>query len=252
MVRGLAIYARALFSPVHVSAWAFLSLAFIIVGPFGTYEELGMIDRALLWSVSIACAIALAIGIRLAVEAFRPDMSFVQASATAAFPTSGVMAWIMRPAMQDGFNIPADLAPGPLEIFLLTLVLAFAVISIQMHTRKGDQRDSDIQRSRLLRRLEPKLDGEILHLSVDDHYVDVATSKGTGRILMRFSDAIEEVAPAIGMQVHRSHWVAHEAISDVVREGGRTFVVLVNGARVPVSRAYQAAVEGFTLASGRA
>ena len=39
---------------------------------------------------------------------------------------------------------------------------------------------------------------------MNDHYVEVETTKGTTLILLRFSDALEELGCAYGLQVRRS------------------------------------------------
>ncbi|NNF24714.1 MAG: LytTR family transcriptional regulator [Rhodobacteraceae bacterium] len=54
---------------------------------------------------------------------------------------------------------------------------------------------------------------------------------------MRFFDAIGELDTVTGFQVHRSHWVAPEAISQVEQDRKRMFLRLDCGRRVPVSRA---------------
>lgn len=57
-----------------------------------------------------------------------------------------------------------------------------------------------------------------------------------------------------GFQVHRSHWVAREAIRHAERDRGRMFLPLDCGRRVPVSRAYYPVIEdaGVPCASGGA
>jgi DNA-binding LytR/AlgR family response regulator len=61
-------------------------------------------------------------------------------------------------------------------------------------------------------------------------------------ILMRLADAIGELPPSHGMQVHRSWWVGYEAVASIEREAGRVTLRLTDGTQVPVSRTYQAAV----------
>jgi DNA-binding LytR/AlgR family response regulator len=55
---------------------------------------------------------------------------------------------------------------------------------------------------------------------------------------MRLSDAIAELEGIEGAQVHRSWWVAREAIAQAVRGDGRATLTLQDGAEVPVSRTY--------------
>ena len=94
---------------------------------------------------------------------------------------------------------------------------------------------------RVVARLEPHLHGALLSLTGRDHYVDVRTAAGTGAILMRFSDAMAEVAPVEGAQIHRSHWVAWAAIEGIARDGGKP-VVVTGTERLPVSRRYRQAL----------
>ena len=52
-------------------------------------------------------------------------------------------------------------------------------------------------------------------------------------VLIRFSDALKELAGHPGAQVHRSHWVAHGQAKRLLREKNRTMVELVDGRRLP-------------------
>ncbi|MGD9866167.1 MAG: LytTR family DNA-binding domain-containing protein [Pseudodonghicola sp.] len=96
---------------------------------------------------------------------------------------------------------------------------------------------------RLARRLPEDFQGPILRLSSEDHFVDVITAAAVHRLRMRFADAIDEMDTVEGDLTHRSHWVARAAIDGVEREGGRIFIRLVNGDRVPVSRTYRPGLE---------
>ena len=55
---------------------------------------------------------------------------------------------------------------------------------------------------------------------------------------MRFSDALKEVEGEPGWRVHRSHWVAEAAMSDMKRTDGKLMIRTEDGALVPVSRTY--------------
>ena len=91
----------------------------------------------------------------------------------------------------------------------------------------------------LLARLPARSRAELLHLRMQDHYVEVHTTAGSEMLLLRFRDALREVEGIDGLQVHRSHWVARAAVVGVERQrGGRIALRLVNGAKVPVSRSF--------------
>jgi hypothetical protein len=99
-----------------------------------------------------------------------------------------------------------------------------------------------------LDRLPAHLGRDLLYISMQDHYVDAHTRVGHALVLMRLADAIRELDPASGLQIHRSHWVARGAIDRVERRDGRLTVVLSDGTRLPVSRSYVDAVKAAGLA----
>ncbi|ESQ85564.1 hypothetical protein ABAC460_23495 [Asticcacaulis sp. AC460] len=84
---------------------------------------------------------------------------------------------------------------------------------------------------------------DILALSAEDHYLRVHTSAGETLILMRLYDAIRELDGIEGSQIHRSWWVAKEAVADVRKSDGKMSLVLKNGLPAPVSRSYAKALK---------
>jgi len=84
---------------------------------------------------------------------------------------------------------------------------------------------------------------EIFALSAEDHYLRVHTSAGESLILMRLYDAVRELDGIEGSQIHRSWWVAKDAVADVARGDGKVDLVLKGGLRAPVSRRYQKALK---------
>ena len=91
--------------------------------------------------------------------------------------------------------------------------------------------------ARFYRRLSRTVSRDIVYLRMDDHYVKVSTTEGSCLILMRFADAVVELGD-LGMQVHRSYWVARRHMLSVVRREGRPMVHVTGGDHVPISRPY--------------
>jgi hypothetical protein len=92
---------------------------------------------------------------------------------------------------------------------------------------------------RFLERLPPKLRGaQVWAVEAEDHYLRLHTGKGQDLILMRLADAVAELEGIEGMQVHRSWWVARDAVADIARGDGRATLTLQDGSQVPVSRTY--------------
>lgn len=94
-----------------------------------------------------------------------------------------------------------------------------------------------------LSRLSARRGRNLLHLHMQDHYVEAHTDKGSELVLLRFRDAIRELEGLDGMQVHRSHWVAASAVDRALRRNGRLFLKLTNGDEVPVSRSFAPALK---------
>jgi DNA-binding LytR/AlgR family response regulator len=101
--------------------------------------------------------------------------------------------------------------------------------------------------ARFLDRLPPKLRGaRLIAIQSEDHYLRLHTDRGSDLILMRLSDALNELEGLEGAQTHRSWWVARDAVASVARGDGRAALTLDGGADrdliAPVSRRYARAL----------
>ena len=99
----------------------------------------------------------------------------------------------------------------------------------------------------ILDRVPLRQRSRLIALIVEDHYVDIVTDKGRTLVLMRLADAIREAAPVPGLQVHRSHWVASDAVVRAQRSEGKVMLELSNGMRLPVSRGFLPAAKDAGL-----
>jgi hypothetical protein len=92
-------------------------------------------------------------------------------------------------------------------------------------------------------RLPPRLRGAVIRaVQAEDHYLRIHTDRGSDLILMRLSDALDELEGLEGAQTHRSWWVARDAVRDVARGDGRATLTLEGGITAPVSRRYARAL----------
>ena len=101
--------------------------------------------------------------------------------------------------------------------------------------------------SKILDRV-PKLEhaNEVWALSAQDHYVRILTDKGAALTLTRLADAIAECDGVVGVQIHRSHWVALEFIQNPKTLKKDKFVQLPTGETLPVSKSrMKATLEGL-------
>lgn len=82
----------------------------------------------------------------------------------------------------------------------------------------------------------PPVSGEVLCLRMEDHYVRVHTLNGSRLVPGPFERVIAGVDRE-GMRVHRSWWVAREAVTGVVADGRNLRLTLRGDLTAPVSRA---------------
>lgn len=94
----------------------------------------------------------------------------------------------------------------------------------------------------LMAKLPVQMRGAVIALRAEQHYLRVYTASGECLILFRLSDAVLELGAA-GLQVHRSHWVAHQAVKGTLGNRAAPRLLLVNDLEVPVSRSYRKSVE---------
>jgi hypothetical protein len=121
--------------------------------------------------------------------------------------------------------------------------VAFDAFGMQAPTSENASEVAVEAPARLYERLPAGTTGMILHLSARDHFVDVELAGALISLRMRFSDAVAEMDGVAGMITHRSHWVAKEAITGVLREEGKMYLILETGRRVPVSRSARTRLE---------
>ncbi|MFC2966479.1 LytTR family DNA-binding domain-containing protein [Acidimangrovimonas pyrenivorans] len=230
-----------------MALWFLASVCVAIAGPFGTYEALGLAGRLLCWSAILALAFVAGAGTSWIMARCCRHRGFWQRQLIdAAFFTlfflpilRGVLLAVTGPAhrhlVMDSWQMAGAVLMVPLGLSLAEYLW------LRPRADAGEAAAPGMLRPgpRLLDRLTPERRGEILHLSGRDHYVDVKTDRGKDTLLMRFSDAMAELEGLDGLQVHRSHWVAVEAVRGAERERGRVYLTLVDGSRVPVSRSHQ-------------
>ncbi len=94
-----------------------------------------------------------------------------------------------------------------------------------------------------------ELDG-ILAIKAEQHYIRVYTLEREYMVLYRFSDAVRELEPALGVQVHRSYWVNRSAIERLRHSAKKLTVLLNSGMELPVSGPYQGLVRQMARESG--
>ncbi len=238
---------RALVAPTPVLSWLMVSAIFTLSGAFGSSDVLAVPQRLAFWLFIVGIGLGCGVTLRVTLQAVGRIRSYLAASFLAAVLSGLVLAAVLPRLVVEILGGPLARMPGYANTALLIAVLGIGVALLRHFLTREVASAPAVAAGppRLLARLPEEAEGPILHLSVNDHYVEVATERGTARLLMRFSDALHEIEGLPGARVHRSHWVARDAVVEVRRGGGRTLLVLSNGTEVPVSRAYLDAVETF-------
>jgi hypothetical protein len=114
---------------------------------------------------------------------------------------------------------------------------AFAPAAAAAEVSPGAANDPAL---RFLQRLPATVTAdEVIALKAEQHYLKVYTADRSYLTLYRFSDAVAEMDPAAGRQVHRSFWVRSSAIRAIKRDSRKYTVELVNGLAVPISVAHR-------------
>jgi hypothetical protein len=249
--------------PYHLPWVMGISVVMAVTGPFGTYETIGLGKRLLYFTITGILAWALVVGFIITlrqIEAFNRWPIVIRmalAGILAAVPTTAaviiVHSWLVWPMPWRAFPY----------IFPQTAFLAVVIsILVGLFVERRLHAEADSERARVaenvdaapapgaqpvapdfFRRVPPALGRDLQALEMEDHYLRIHTALGSDLILLRLRDALAELGPSRGRQVHRSWWVAEGAIASAERNAGRPVLVLRNGLRVPVSKSFREPVK---------
>lgn len=258
---------RQLCHPQTFGIWVLVAAALVVIGPLGTYASLDFGGRMVFWG--LVCSSSVVFG------CLAQDLAatFVKPRASYRFDIAVIlcMSLLYTPVMLlliHSMGIDSD---GPFRQFGRVLLVVFLATTLIQSLRRVygpapelEQSEIDArlkapepaklpvsptkppnlnQDCRLRNRLPPTVTGKILHLSARDHFVDVSLEGTLYTLRMRFADAVAEMDGVDGFHIHRSHWVARDAVATHERDNGKIHLVLHNGSQVPVSRNAKARLE---------
>ncbi|KPF83040.1 histidine kinase [Brevundimonas sp. AAP58] len=174
----------------------------------------------------------------------RPWLSIALLTAAITGPVS-LLVWLISGLVFSGRLYPVQMLPhliGPVAVVTAVMSAINVFVSksqpVQTHAAAAGAAPA-----RFPERLPPRLrGGTIRAVQAEDHYLRIHTDRGSDLILMRLSDALDELEGLEGAQTHRSWWVAKEAVRDVSRGDGRATLTLEGGITAPVSRRYAKAL----------
>jgi len=215
----------------------FLALA----GAFGT-QSAPLIHRMIFW-VSLMIAGSLCVGFILIATSKRPRIGqsrfvfWIFITLLTALPMS-LLAWMLSSSL-FGANAPSTFG---VYLWVSTLISGLVITLMMLLNTPGLATEGLSEKTgtmaiRFMARLPENLEGAVIYsLKAEDHYLNIHTSKGSALILSRLSDAISELEGIEGAQVHRSWWVARDAITGVHRTRNAVSLELKGDVIAPVSR----------------
>lgn len=231
---------RMIVRPRYWIVFAAVVALFTITGPFGTYLRLDFLPRLGYWLVvqtgawGIALVFISASIVRLENSTWPFFLHIFIGSAVAAIP---IAIWVV--AIN---SVVFDIGISWQELGANVLISAPVAVAIGLVTwmfaEPPELPSPGTEPAPLMQRLPVELRGPLVRISVQDHYSEVVTTKGSHLVLLRFSDALNETGDQAGMQVHRSHWVADAAVTALRRSDGRLTIRTSDDVDIPVSRTY--------------
>jgi hypothetical protein len=237
---------------IELSIMLALGLLLALLGPFGTFVMGGFAERLIYWiSLSVGGYLVYrpvaAYADRTAAQLDLPrPAAWALGVAVATLPMT-LVAWLASyrhtPGLWPSLDDYVEMYGNVLLIGAgITLIFWFASADERPPSSEpappsfGGPRPEAPGRARFLGRLPPHLGRELLALEMEDHYVRAHTANGSTLILMRLRDAVTELDGVEGMQVHRSWWVARDAVERIVQEGRSVRLKLKGGLEAPVAR----------------
>jgi LytTr DNA-binding domain len=214
------------------------------IGPFGTAEE-STPEKYGFWLAVIIAGGLIGIAIdKLLDRRIRNDWArLIVIAATMSLPITFLVFGAMLVVLGHDHDLSIPLVLG---LFSQVFVISLAVMAMRLlahrprrivETRTVTVPPLPGAGAAFRRRLSARhRSATLFAIEAHDHYVRVHTDAGEQLLSLRFSDALAELSGAPGFQVHRSWWVAADAIEAARWRRGRGEVELVNGMMVPISR----------------
>lgn len=235
--------------PVGVALMLGVAAVLAILGPFGTLDRLGLVQRLVYWLAMVVGTYGMG---AIASATVRPTIfdrlghwpgigALGLITGAAIVPVVVAVNWITFTYLPKGDGW-IELA-GTVLMISVIVTAVLRTVETQLTSTAPETSSAAVTETAadaapaLLDRLPLEKRGALVALTVEDHYVRVRTRNGEDLILMRLGDAIRETTPTKGLQVHRSHWVALAEVTSARREGDRAVLTMSTGPEIPASRA---------------
>ena len=207
-----------------------------MLGPYGSYLNDGVVPRTVYW-IGMTMVGTVMIGVlvpllfRLATRIGLPRLfSIVVAILVASAPIGFVSAIICR-AVWGSIVSRLTWIDWYSQAVLTSAIITGLWIVFEFAIEARRKPAAASTRPRIL---EPS--GPVLCLQMEDHYVRIHRPTGSTLELLPLQEAIGRFGGADGLRVHRSWWVATQAVAGAERDARNWRLRLTNGLTVPVAR----------------
>jgi len=233
---------------VPVAAALFLTLT----DAFGL-DALPLLQRFVYWLVLLGIGQGASLLVRASLDRLQLGTSgLVLVGLAQCVVLAALLTLVVWAVTGSALHLPLRAADLP-GYYLYVLVIAAAMIAVNLLVQRQplETHAADVNPATqpgapvaaILARLPPKLRrAKIYAVQAEDHYIRFFTGAGSDLVLLRFSDALNELRGLEGAQVHRSWWVAKDAVETTRRDNGKLVFVLRDGTSVPVSRTFTRAL----------
>lgn len=237
---------------IELAVMLAVGFALAALGPFGSFAMGSFATRLAYWLPAALGGYALVRPTVLIAGAAARRLALPQAAGlsagvlAAAAPMTLYVLWLNGsrlhplPPFEDWLQLYAQVA----------LIGGVVTILFALLERRGDMQahiaretpqpvapaTSLPEPTAFLSRLPAHLREDLVALEMEDHYVRVHASGASTLVLLRMGDAVSELAAIDGLRVHRSWWVARDAVERVIQDGRSVRLRLKGGIEAPVAR----------------
>lgn len=238
---------------VRVLTWATIAgIEFGLIGPFGSYAS-HLLTRiaywtALFWTGSLliwpSVVFALMLGSR---RGLPPLVSIAALVLLACIPLSVLgavetyLCWPVRAASITtlewyGFTVIVALPATAALMWLELGKTSFFRSILAGHLGSFEPNENPPARPSTPSTLPDHILATAICLQMEDHHVRVHMQARSYLYFALMRDVVGAMEARRGLQVHRSWWVASDAVQRWEQDGRAVFLILTNGLRVPVAR----------------
>lgn len=226
---------------------AFIGLVMAELGPYRTLEAPAALRTAYWLIAVIGSGFAIMAADRLLQDRVPGFWSRILAVSLAVTPPVTLFVYVLNAVMLDlprRWWLLPQLAWQVLVVMLLMVTLRALLWRRVVEVRTIVMPPlPEAERQFRLRLSAKRRSARIVAIEAEDHYVRVHTDAGSELVGMRFSEAVDELAQAHGYRLHRSWWVAANAIEAVKWTRGGGEARLIGGLVSPISRSHAATLK---------